>query len=93
MHIFNTPLWISYAASTIDKRRRPSTRVEVCSLLFDSLGLIKVTIRIMEESKTPQHTGADSPLEFLSDVDERELARVGKKSVLKVSDILNAARF
>jgi hypothetical protein len=47
----------------------------------------------MEESKTPQHTGADSPLEFLSDVDERELARVGKKSVLKVSDILSAARF
>ena len=39
----------------------------------------------MEEIKTPQHTGADSPLEFLSDADERELARVGKKSVLKVS--------
>lgn len=46
----------------------------------------------MGESKTPQHTGADSPLEFLSDVDERELARVGKKSVLKVSTILGAVR-
>lgn len=61
--------------------------------MFGILGLIKVTIRIMEETKTPQHTGADSPLEFLSDVDERELARLGKKSVLKVSAILNAVRF
>lgn len=41
--------------------------------------------KAMVESKAEHQAGADSPSDFLSDVDERELARVGKKSVLKVS--------